>query len=179
MDWKEVESRPQLDSIPENDIKFFEGDISTNINKNTVSMWGRLWLENLKGNSHIDFNKYSAYQFKDKFKGETAFLVGAAPSLKNNINDLKNKKGHIMTCGHALKFVMENGIKPEFVFVIDSHEKQKEWVNIGDDSKDINLVVPITVHPEVVKNWKGNVFFFRSIGEGETQFQDHVKNHSR
>jgi hypothetical protein len=160
-----MNNRPIINDIPihvkENMIKVFK--VSS---KNTVKSWSKIWVDNLKENIKLcDFSKYSVYSLKDKFRGETAYLVGASPSLSKNVKELKKKKGIIITCSHALKYLIKNGIKPDYVVVLDAHEKQVDFLDIGDESKDIKLLADIMVHPNIFKVWNGRVWFFRTIGE--------------
>jgi hypothetical protein len=162
--WKYVKSRPRLNDVPDR-IKKEVQKQAKGISKKTVKTFSKQWIENLTENAKMcDFSKYSIYSLKDKYKGETAYLVGASPSLSKNVKELKKKKGIIIACGHVLKFLLENGVKPDFVIVLDANEVEGDFLDVGDKSKDIKLLADIMVHPKVFKIWKGRIWFFRLMG---------------
>jgi hypothetical protein len=163
--WEIVQNRPLIEDIPKS-VKKEMKEVYKKSTKHTVKSWSKIWIKNLMQNVKMcDFSKHSVYCLKDKFKGETAYLVGASPSLSKNIKELKKKKGIIITCSHALKFLLDNGIKPDYVIILDAHDKQSKFLDIGSKSKDIMLLADILVSPEVFKVWNGRILFFRTIGE--------------
>lgn len=94
----------------------------------------------------------------------TAYLVGAGPSLKDNVHDIP-KTGKIITNTHSLKFLLKNGVKPDYVGLVDAFDRQAEWCDIGNDSKDLTLLMDINCTPKIFKVWKGQIVFFRTVNK--------------
>lgn len=95
-------------------------------------------------------------KFENIYEGETAIVVSAGPTLGENIETLKKyqDKAIIFSVGTALKTLVENGIKPDFLCMIESFDCTKQVKDI--DLSDINLIVePYThgnIHSLDVKN---------------------------
>lgn len=88
-------------------------------------------------------------------------LVGAGPSLDNNISVLKNYKDNcLIVCADIVLFKLtENGIIPDFVVNIDPHEELiASWR--GVDTSNLIFVCPTTTNPKTIDTWKGRIFFF-------------------
>lgn len=80
-------------------------------------------------------------EIKDIYKGKTALIVSAGPSLDLNIKTIKeNKDKFVIFCvGTAYKALVKNGIKPDFLVIIELTDciGQVE----GFDLSDINLIL--------------------------------------
>ena len=166
INWDLVKARSLLSSIPEHCVKEYEEDTK---HSNVGLSWGPRWIKNLKANVKKvgDLGRFGIMHLENRWAGKTAYLVGAGPSLKNNVNDIP-KDGKIITNVHAVKFLIENGIKPDYVGVIDAYDRQAKWCDIGNESKGISLLMDINCSPEIFKTWKGPIIFFRTIGKGDT-----------
>jgi hypothetical protein len=154
--------RQQLKTIPENLVTPYH-DTNEVISDFTIKGKQKKWLKNLKvNNKKWDFHKHDAHSMHDMDLGDTVYIVGASPSLENNIDDLKGRKT-IFACGHILKYLLDNDIKPKFVFVVDCEEEEIEFINIGDKAKGITLIADICISPKVLEVWKGDVLFVKGI----------------
>jgi len=161
-DWKLVEKRPIIDTIPQ---RIADEMIVTEkfVNNNTLEGWEKIWTKNLvENNNRWNFQKYSAKKLKDTNKRGACFLIGAGPSLKYNIRFLKDKKGIIIASSHILKTLLANGIKPHYVIVLDAKDVQAEFLDVGDESKNLTLISDILVSPLIWDKWKGKVLFFQA-----------------
>lgn len=89
---------------------------------------------------------------KDKFKGKTAVIIAAGPSLDKNIQDLKEYRDEVIVfcVGTALKTAIKNGIIPDFVVAVETFESTFVHLNIPEIS-DINLILSTRVYPDVYK----------------------------
>jgi hypothetical protein len=127
------------------------------VNKNTTKVFYKEWCHNFKENSKkYDFNEFSAMKVKNTEKG-SAYIIGASPSLKDDIEDLKGRET-IIASSHALKFLLNNGVTPKYVVEADPMIDQAEYLNIG--KTDITLLTTVIAHPKVLDVWKGKVLFF-------------------
>ena len=71
-------------------------------------------------------------EFKDIYKGKTALIVAAGPSLKENIEKIKeNKDKYVIFCvSVALKALLEADITPDFILDIETSEKKALYQNL-------------------------------------------------
>lgn len=108
--------------------------------------------------------------------GLTTYLVCAGPSLEKNVGELReiSERGIILSVDAAMGFLMKNGIVPEFCMSIDGSEKIADMVRDCDTSQTTLVCTP-TIHPAVVRGWKGPIFFVTTYGPGpiEEKRQNH------
>jgi hypothetical protein len=92
-------------------------------------------LENLLENKDYTLNNPGIILLKDKFKGKTAILVAAGPSLKKNMHLLKEvgDKALIICVDTALKILLKEGIYPH---IVTSIERGISVMNYFDDLED-------------------------------------------
>ena len=67
-------------------------------------------------------NEIPLKEFKDKYKGKTAVIVSAGPTLDMNIETLKYYRDRyvLFAVGTAHKALLKNGIKPDFLNVVEA-----------------------------------------------------------
>lgn len=171
MDWNRVNARPVItmpEQIRDGMLKSF-ADTNNEIERN----WRNIWIPNIKANTKFigDFSRYGYYNICGTKEGRTAYLVGGGPSLRHNITDLKKTKdADIWTSAHTLKYLVKNGIRPDYTVVLDGKDRQAEWLDIGDESKGMNLLMDIHCTPKIFNVWKGPMIFFRSTAMAEDAF---------
>src|SRR3972149_4196464 len=127
------------------------GDIT-----NQVTREGKndLWRENtLKNRAY--FSKGNP-----DLTGLTSFVVAAGPSLEKNVHLLKtiSPRGVIVCVDAAMRFLVQNGIYPEYCVSIDGSEKMIAMID-GIDTSRTTLVSTPSAAPDLVANWKGQMFF--------------------
>lgn len=95
-----------------------------------------------------------------------AFIVGAGPSLDNDIEFIKENqdKAFIIACGSAITSLLDAGIRPDVevylergVVALEVFEKVDKEYGLGD----VRLIASSTVPPGITKHFKETVFFFR------------------
>lgn len=83
-------------------------------------------------------NEYPLARFKDVYRGKTAVVVSAGPTLDKNIETLKKYRDRfiLFTVGTAVKTLYANEIKPDFLCIIETYNstKQIEGLNLEDVS---------------------------------------------
>lgn len=103
-----------------------------------------------------------------------AFVVGAGPSLDNDIEEIRRCRENIIliTASSGLKVMLDNGIRP------DIHCELENSVGLGDvaealsakyDLSDILLYATPTVDPRIAPCFREVVYFFRN-GLSSTAF---------
>lgn len=122
----------------------------------TVSSQWDLWnlnsIRNLKQRDIVPIE-----EIKDRFKGKTAVIVSAGPSLNKNIdliNTIKDK-AIIIAVGSAIKVLDSKGIIPHFRVVIDAFNGQMDVVE-AIDTKSTDIMFSNQVYFEILPNYKGN-----------------------
>lgn len=81
------------------------------------------------------------YEFKDIYKGKTALIVSAGPTLDTNIETIKkNRDKVIIFCvGTAFKALAKNGITPDFLNIIEIGDVSGQVK--GFDLSEVNLIL--------------------------------------
>lgn len=83
------------------------------------------------------------------YKDKTAIIVSAGPTLSENIEVLKSvqNKAIIFAVGPALKTLIKNDIKVDFLCIVEVNNCSKQVS--GLDLSDINLIVEPFTHPAI------------------------------
>ncbi len=95
-------------------------------------------------------------EFKDKYQNKPAIIVSAGPSLKKNIHLLKEAQDRfiIITGGRTLKALIDAGVTPHFVCIIDPVDKTFRLVE-----KSLDCSAPLVFYegtnPDVAEKYKG------------------------
>lgn len=132
------------------------------------TMWynRETWVKNPYFNFENVLSSYCASQMDDIFKGKTAVIVAAGPSLKKNMHLLKEIKGKvpIISVFVAAKALLENGIVPDFIVSMDSAQ---EGMTEGFYD-DIPLIYDSRVNKKFIDSHKGkHIFLVGSSGKFE------------
>lgn len=97
-------------------------------------------------------------RFKDSLKGKTAVVVSAGPTLDKNIAVLKKyrEKYVLFTVGTAVKTLYKNGIKPDFLCIIETYNSSKQVE--GLDLSEVYFITEPYANPEL-RNFKYREIF--------------------
>jgi hypothetical protein len=172
--WEWVLARPLIEDIPAN-IKEKSLSRIDEGNKMTWDGWGPIWIPNLKRNLEIvkgDMDDFGVYQLANKHIGKTAIICGAGPSLEKNIDDLLQRdKFLVFADTHSLKTLLKHGITPDYVGIVDGKAVQQTAYMQGlyEQAKSAALLFDICSCPELLEQWKGRVYFFRSVSKGQDE----------
>ena len=123
------------------------------IKRNTVYSNREKWSIRPFENTETVLNSYSSSQLYNLFKGGTAIIVAAGPSLKKNMHLLKEAKGKIpiISVFVAAKVLLANGITPDFIVSIDTNQS-----NMTEGMYDhIPLFYDSRVSKEFINSHKG------------------------
>ncbi|KYH34807.1 hypothetical protein CLTEP_12720 [Clostridium tepidiprofundi DSM 19306] len=134
------------------------------INLNTALYHTHHFFESYINNIKIVLHSTIINNFKEKFKGVPAIVVSAGPSLERNIHLLKDfqDKFLIITGGRTLKTLIDIGIRPDFVCVIDPGEGSYKVIEKAIDS-DVPLVFEEVSNYKVTREYSGKKIFFSDI----------------
>lgn len=138
----------------------------------TIASWRPTWIANVKAN-HEHFGS-----FKDKgvgklhgiFRNKPAILVGSGPSLKDNAQELLANPGiPVISCLHNFHYLEDLGVNVDYYVSLDAGPVTIEEVSEGgtkseeeywEITKGRKLICFIGTHPELLKKWRGEVYFF-------------------
>ena len=91
--------------------------------------------------------------------GKPVAVIGAAPIARETFEILSELKATTVCCDKALPKILEH-YRPAFVTALNTQKtKDVELEKWFEDSEGMGLIVPVTVHPDTVKLWKGEVYW--------------------
>ena len=84
-------------------------------------------------------NEMPLVSLKDAYKGKTAVVVSAGPTLDRNIETIKKYRDRmvVITVGTALRTLVVHGIKPDFLCIIETYNSSRQVE--GLDLSDVNF----------------------------------------
>jgi hypothetical protein len=140
----------------------------------TIDGWAPVWLKNIKANREQvgDFKPRGVGNLFGLFQHKTVILAGSGPSLKVNAELLKDRGDlPLISCLHNFHFFEDLGVKPDFYVSLDAGPVVLEEVSEGgklaeaeywERTKDHTLVCYVGSHPDLVKRWRGKIYFFNA-----------------
>ncbi len=144
--------------------------------KTIKNMLNKEWL-NINTSKHLGMKFMKAYinnikhilkskpinELKGTMKGIPAVIVSGGPSLKKNIDKLKSFQDNVVIiCGsRTLKPLLERGIKPDYICVLDTSDAMYELTeNISYDN--IPIVFQQSTNNKILDNHNGKKIFFKN-----------------
>ncbi|MCP4651422.1 MAG: DUF115 domain-containing protein [PVC group bacterium] len=125
--------------------------------------WEKTWEKNCKRNAEILKEKgYSNFRLFGHGVGRSLICIAFADSLKDSITDLKKKNPAVdIACvDKAMSYLLDNNIKPQFVYLADAGIDYEKWCKpYLEQTEDICLIMNVTANPLWAENWKGKVFY--------------------
>ncbi|HOL47867.1 MAG TPA: DUF115 domain-containing protein, partial [bacterium] len=120
------------------------------INFGTIVKFSREWQNNTLRNLLNLNNTNNISNFKNIFNNKPILIVCAGPSLENKIEYIKKLKSHIIIAAvdTATKVLLDNGIKPDIIAIVDSQAINYSLIKDLDLS-DIYLLINLIVPPEI------------------------------
>lgn len=147
--------------------------VTQQVNEDTyafVSVWGFYddeinQINNCIHNIHLKNNIISQNDITNA--DIPVFIIGAGPSLNDNIEAIKKFEGEaiIVSCGTALGPLHHHGIKPDIQFELESHQITLNALKeIGDDTwiQSIPILGPAQLSPSVYKFFDTRLMYFKA-----------------
>ncbi|GAV22541.1 motility associated factor glycosyltransferase family protein [Carboxydothermus pertinax] len=133
------------------------------INHNTYLIFSETWYYTYFKNFKSAIKSKPINLLKGIFKGKPAIVVSAGPSLEKNVHLLKNISDNfiIITGGRTLKTLLDLGVEPDFVCVVDAGEPS--YLVIKDALKyqfSSYLLFTEITNAKVVEEFPGEKVFF-------------------
>ena len=97
-------------------------------------------------------------KYKDVYKGKTAVVVSAGPTLDRNIETLKKYRDRyvLFAVGTAVKTLCHNNIKPDFLCIIETYNSSRQVE--GLDLSDVYFITEPYSNP-ALRNFKFKKIF--------------------
>ena len=124
-----------------------------------------LWVENSRKNRELfrQSGKHWVTELQDAHMGKTVIMMGASPALANQLDTLREIQHDsdfiLFGISCNLKYLLDNGIKPQYVITVDPHHSQGEFFDGVDMelTKDITLIANLFAYPEMLEIWQGPI----------------------
>ena len=104
--------------------KVYETCKSKMVDVSTIEKFSRVWLSNELDNIAA-FREKDVYLLSDldnKYRGQTALIAGAGPSLADNIENIQTNRNKfvIFAVNKTVKYLLQNGITPDYIVALDA-----------------------------------------------------------
>lgn len=118
-------------------------------------------------------------EIEDRFKGKKVIIVAAGPSLDKNVAQLKtiDRKADeyiILAVGTVYKKLLNMGIKPDYVIIIEANENIISQIN-GVEDAEVPLLILSTAYRELAKTYPGPKYLIDQ--HDYEQSEEHAKKH--
>lgn len=125
--------------------KLYEACQRKIIDMNTIKEHSKTWVENTFKNISNLRRQIPLNVLENKFLGKTALILGAGPSLKDNIELIKKNRDKfvIFTLNRTLETLRNNGITPDFCVVVDTRYVESSLTTDEDYLKEICFITDI------------------------------------
>ncbi len=119
------------------------------INKNTLSSKSSEAISYSIKNLHRIINNPDIFSLEGVYKGKTALIVSAGPSLAQYISLIKNNQDKfvIFAVNRTLNLLIENSITPDFVVNIETIDTLRQYRGI--DTKELCFIVETFTNPKI------------------------------
>lgn len=114
---------------------------------NTITRFSKVWLSNTLNNLNTinNGNAYLLSDLEDHFSGQTALVIGAGPSLNHNLAKIQSNRNKfvIFAVNKVVKYLLKNGIIPDFVVCLDAGNMLKT-LDVSDEYLErMNCIIDI------------------------------------
>lgn len=137
---------------------------------NTIAKFSKRWLVNTINNiSAINNNNmYLLSELENKFTGQTALIAGAGPSLNENLPKIQANRGKfvIFAVNKVVKYLLQNGITPDFVVGLDARNMDKTLGGIDGHLSRANCLMDIRTDSSIINKGFNKIF----VNFSETDF---------
>jgi len=150
------------------------------LKENTVVHKEAEWAEQIEANMPYLLSSSSMGELEFSGSNKTAIIVGASPALKKNVDALKDIEGEyrkefiLFVVNSAAKYCLDSGVKPDYIVAVDCDELLWDRDFSNFNREDLTLICSPFLHPKVIKNWKGKIYFV-PMGCKDIEVQEKVR----
>ncbi|MGN0018140.1 MAG: motility associated factor glycosyltransferase family protein [Candidatus Gastranaerophilaceae bacterium] len=125
--------------------KIYEACHRKIIDMNTIKVHAKTWVENTFHNIKHLPQQYPLSILENICKGKTALILGAGPSLKDNIESIKKNRNKfvIFTVHRTLETLRQYDIVPDFCIVVDTMWTADSFTKDMEYVKKIKFITDI------------------------------------
>lgn len=125
--------------------KVFDTCKSKMVDVNTINKFSKVWLNNTVFNI-AQTNKSDIYLLSDlenKFRSQTALIIGAGPSLNENIDKIiaNRNKFAIIAVNKVARYLIQKGIIPDFIVCLDARNMDKTLGGLETFLSRVNCIM--------------------------------------
>ncbi|MBN2627512.1 MAG: motility associated factor glycosyltransferase family protein, partial [Spirochaetales bacterium] len=133
------------------------------INMNTVTRFGRLWVRNLAANLPLLERGQALSRLKNRFSRIPALLVAAGPTLEDHLPHMKElaERALVIAVDTSCANLVKHGVKPDFLIVTDPQYWNTRHLDFCSP-EDILVVSDTSVHPRTLRDFTGPLYLSRS-----------------
>ncbi len=140
----------------------------------TINTWREKWRNNIVANSKLyNFKENSVGKLEGEFYLKPCIVAGSGPSLRTNAHELKDRGGiPLVSCLHNFGYFEDLGVMPDYYMNLDagpitlpevSEGGVKDEEHYWKQTKKHKLLCVSHAHPEMLKKWQGEIYFFTSL----------------
>lgn len=168
----DLEYQPYISAAPQSPSDLYQRACASD--GVTMNTWRDIWINNIKENHKLrgPFKEHGLGKLFHSAYQRPVICVGSGPSLKDNVDDLKDTKGMtVLSCLHNYHFLEDKGIKPDYYVTLDAGEVTIEEVSEGgsktsqeyfDSTRDKKLIAFIGTSPKLVEKWQGEIYWYNA-----------------
>lgn len=126
---------------------------------NTIKVLAKRWAYNVLRFVSLNKKYYSIEDFKWKFTGKNALILGAGPSLKDNIENIKNNRDKfvIFAVNKTLETLEKNNIVPDFAVFADAQGIKTNYHLSEEFTSKLNIIADWKAETSIA-DFKSNNF---------------------
>jgi hypothetical protein len=126
------------------------------VNIATLARFERIWGANIARNLASFISSAGVGAFYGQFKGMTAIVIGAGPSLEDSIPHLRRlqEKCVVVAVDTVYSYLMERGVEPHFCLSVDPQVINARYFEGAPAGRTV-LVFEPTVHPAALRFFPG------------------------
>jgi hypothetical protein len=145
---------------------------ATSNDDRTVEFWNDIWVNNYRVNHEKSggFFRSSLAQIYGIFRHRPVIIAGAGPSLKYNVDKLKNRGGvPLVSCLHNFHYFEDNDVPVDYYVTLDAGPITIKEVSEGGSkteeeywkiTENRTLIAFVGTDPKLIENWRGKVLWY-------------------
>lgn len=117
------------------------------VDVSTIEKFSKIWLDNeLENLNYMNNNNiYELSSLTKRYAGQTALIAGAGPSLADNISNIQTNRNKlvIIAVNKAVRYLLQNGITPDFVVALDARNMEKTLGGLESSLERCNCILDL------------------------------------
>lgn len=133
------------------------------VEESSVRIHGRSMMGNFRKNREVSFGNIQ--DLSEKFQGREVIIVAAGPSLDKNMLTLKKRNPDILilAVGTVLHKLLDAGIRPDYVIMIDSGRPTYRQIE-GIERCGVPLIFLSTLYSKILEEYQGEKYLLCQKG---------------